>query len=84
MRINELYPVLAACLLGSITGVTGVALPDGRPGFSLARRQEDGEVEPASADKLRKCKSSYLRSMITGSVELISDNRRSRAKTSLH
>ena len=60
MRPNALYPVLTACLLGSITGVTGVALPDGRPGFSLARRQDDptqaGEVETETTKDLRECK----------------------------
>ncbi|KAL8992782.1 MAG: hypothetical protein Q9169_006841 [Polycauliona sp. 2 TL-2023] len=56
MRANELYPVLAACLLGSITGVSGVALPGSRPGFSLARRQDDGELEAFSTEKLRKCR----------------------------
>ncbi|KAL8783079.1 MAG: hypothetical protein Q9213_004891 [Squamulea squamosa] len=60
MRLKELYPVLTACLLGSITGVTGVALPDGRPGFSLARRQDDptqaGEVETEDTKDLRQCR----------------------------
>lgn len=84
MRVIELYPVLAACLLASITGVTGVALPDGRPSFTLMRRQDDGEVEAESTEKLRKCMSSISRSMIMELMELISDYHRSRTETNLH
>lgn len=71
MRANELYPVLAVCLLGAITGVTSVALPDGRPGFSLVRRQDDGEVEAEDTTKLRKCMSSNARIMVMRSTELM-------------
>ncbi|KAL8809337.1 MAG: hypothetical protein Q9223_000779 [Gallowayella weberi] len=59
MRVNDLYPVLAACLLGSITGVTSVALPESGLGFSLARRQNDveaGEVETEDTKDLRQCR----------------------------
>lgn len=60
MRLNELCPLLAACLLGSITGVTSFAVPSDRHGFSLAKRQDeantDGEVEADSTGKLRSCK----------------------------
>ncbi|KAL8896856.1 MAG: hypothetical protein Q9192_002864 [Flavoplaca navasiana] len=59
MRVNELYPLLAACLLGSITGVTSSAVPAGRLTPSLLRRQDettDGEVEPEDTKKLRECR----------------------------
>ncbi|KAL8658294.1 MAG: hypothetical protein Q9226_001110 [Calogaya cf. arnoldii] len=60
MRLNELCLLLAACLLGSTTGVASAAVPDGLSGFSLVKRQDDvtadGEVEPYNTDKLRECR----------------------------
>lgn len=39
MRLNKLCALLAACSLGSITGVTSVAVPDDRSGYRLEKRQ---------------------------------------------
>ncbi|KAL8846745.1 MAG: hypothetical protein Q9221_008188 [Calogaya cf. arnoldii] len=53
MRLDELCPLLAACLLGSITGVTSATVPDGRSGFFLAKRQD---LSTDGTEKLRDCK----------------------------
>ncbi|KAL8730472.1 MAG: hypothetical protein Q9166_004036 [cf. Caloplaca sp. 2 TL-2023] len=52
--------LLAACSLGSITGVISVAVPDGHSGFRLEKRQDDTtpepDLEPTDTKNLRSCK----------------------------